>query len=115
MIFVIAFVLGLATCAQSLLSEVTTGNITHLKNGRPPNAGAALFPLIPIVPLLFLGATWVLQSFVPEYAMWILGGAFLTISLFWAISFARLRGELRRTEAACRTEDHAAESGSRED
>jgi hypothetical protein len=108
MIYVIAVIFGLAACVESFLSEVTEGNITHLKNGRPPNAGAALFPLIPIVPLLFFGAAWVLRRFVPEYAVWILVGAFLTLSLFWAVSFAKLRAELRRTEAARHTHDHAA-------
>ena len=109
MIYLIAIILSLVACAQSFLSEATIGNITHLKNGRPPNAGVALFPLIPFMPLLFLGAAWILRRFVPEYAMWILVGAFLTLSLIWMVSFAKLRAELRRTEAACHTHDQAAE------
>lgn len=100
MIYMIAVILGLVACVQSFLSEITTGNITHLKNGRPPNAGAALFPLIPFVPLLFVSAAWILRTFASEYAVWILVGAFLTLSLFWAFSFAKLRAERHRIEAA---------------
>jgi len=113
MIYVIAVVLSLIACVQSFLSEITAGNITHLKNSRPPNAGAALFPMIPFMPLLFLGAAWVLRRFVPEYGMWIIVVAFLILSLFWAISFVKLRVELRRVEAAHHTHDHAAQPTTR--
>ena len=108
MIYVIAIILSLVACGQSFLSETTAGNIMHLRNGRPPNAGAALFPLIPFVPLLFLGTAWILRRFIPEYATWILVGAFLAISLLWVFSFAKLRAELHRIEAAKHTQDHLA-------
>lgn len=100
MIYVIAVILGLGACVQSFLSEITAGNITHLKNGRPPNAAAALFPLIPSVPLFFVGAAWTLQTFVPEHATWILLGAFLALSTLWVFSFRKLRAQLHPIEAA---------------
>jgi hypothetical protein len=99
MIYVIAVALGLATCVQGYLSEITAGNIGHLRNGRPPNAGAALFPSIPFIPLLFVGVAWLLRIFASTYATWILLASFGTLSLCWAISFAKLRAKLRRIKA----------------
>jgi len=105
MIYVIAVALGLATCMQGFLSEITAGNIGHLRQGRAPNAAAALFPSIPFMPLLFVGGAWLLRIFVSKYAMWVLLAAFVTQSLYWWFSFAKLRVELRRIKAS-RTTDH---------
>jgi|SRR5271154_4253709 len=105
MIYVIAVAFGLATCVQGFFSEITAGNIGHLSQGRPPNAGAALFPSIPFIPLLFVGLAWLLRVFVSKYAMWMLLAVFVTQSLCWAFSFVRLRVELRRIKAN-RTNDH---------
>jgi hypothetical protein len=99
MIYVVAVALGLATCMQVFLSEITAGNIGHLRQGRPPNAGAALFPSILFIPLVFAGGAWLLRIVVSKYAMWILLAAFLTRSLYWWFSFAKLRVELRRIKA----------------
>jgi len=100
MIYVLAAIFGLVLSVQSFLSEITAGNISHMKNGRQPNAGAAIFPLIPFVPLIFVGIAWVLRTFIPSYASWILLAVFLLLCLFWIASFAKLRAELHRTEAA---------------
>lgn len=105
MIYVIAVVLGLAACVQGFLHEITAGNIGHLKNGRPPNARAALFPSIPFIPLLFVGVAWLLRIFVAKYATSVLLAAFVVLSLYWAFSFAKLRTEIRRIKAN-RTNDH---------
>jgi hypothetical protein len=105
MIYLIAVVLGLAACVQSFLSEITAGNIGHLRNDRPPNARAALFPSIPFIPLLFVGVAWLLRIFISKYAMWLLLALFVTFSLCWAFSFAKLRAKLRRIKAD-RAKDH---------
>jgi len=91
MIYLLAIIFSLVVCVQSFASEITAGNITHIKNGRLPNAGAAIFPTIPIFPLLAIGAAWLLQTFIPQYALWILVGSFLIFSVFWALSFTRLK------------------------
>ena len=106
MIYIIAAVLGLAACVQGFLSEITRCNIIHLRNGRPPNAGAALIPSIPFLPLTFVGVAWLLRVFVQEYAKWILIAVFITLSLLWLSSFVKLRVELRQVEANL-TNDHS--------
>lgn len=90
-------------CVLSFLSEITAANIAHLRNGRPPNAGAAIFPSIPILPLLFIGAAWLLRMLIPEYATWVLVAAFLALSSLWVFSFAQLRAEFHRTKKASHT------------
>jgi hypothetical protein len=96
MLYLLAIIFSLVASVQSFASEIMAGNITHLKNGRQPNAGAAIFPTIPVIPLLAIGAAWLLQTFIPHYAVWILVGLFVIFSAFWAFSFAKLRAEFDR-------------------
>ncbi|MGD0539714.1 MAG: hypothetical protein ABSC03_18955 [Verrucomicrobiota bacterium] len=98
MLYLLAIIFSLVVCGQSFASEITADNITHLKNGRLPNAGAAIFPAIPFFQLLAIGAAWLLQTFIPHYAVWILVGLFLIFSAFWAFSFTKLRAEFSRIQ-----------------
>ena len=82
-------------------SEVVSGNIIHLKNGREPNAGAALFPYIPVAPLLFCGFTWMLQFLFGSGTIWILTGLFVAFTIVWAIEFSKLRGRFKQITAKC--------------
>jgi hypothetical protein len=94
MIYLLTIFLSLVVSAQCFASEVTAGNITHLKNGRQPDAGAAIFPAIPVCQLLAIGVA-LIQALVPRYAVWIIASLFLVFSLFWVFSFLRLRAEFR--------------------
>ena len=96
MIYILAIILSLIFSAQSFALEITAGNITHLKNGRQPNAGAAMFPVIPIYQLLAIGAAWLLQISIPKYSLWILTGCYLALTIFWGISLLRLKAEFNR-------------------
>ena len=95
MIYLLAIFLSVVVSVQGFASEITAGNITHLKHGRLPNAGAAIFPVIPVLQLLATGVAWLLQAFIPGYAAWILVGLFLIFSAFWTVSFLRLRAEFQ--------------------
>lgn len=97
MIYLLAIFLSVVVSAQCFAAEVTSGNITHLKNGRQPNAGASIFPTIPVFQLLAAGGAWLLQTFISTCAIWILLGLFLLFSAFWFFSFLRLRAELQRS------------------
>ena len=102
MIYLTAIVFSLIVCAQSGASAITSGNITHLKYGREPNAGVSLFPAVPLFQLLALGLAWVLQQFVPSYAILVLVCFFLVSSALWLVSFNKLRAELSRAKLAAR-------------
>ena len=96
MLYLLAIIFSLIVSLQGFASEITAGNISHLKNGRQPNAGAAIFPVIPVLQLLAVGVAWLLQTFMPRYAIWILIGSFLIFSVFWAFSFTKLKAEFDR-------------------
>ena len=96
MIYLLAAIIGFVTCIMSFVSEITAGNICHLKNGRQPNAGAALFPTLPVIPFLAIGAAWLLRTFIPAHAISLLVGSFLIFACIWAISFVRLRRQFYR-------------------
>jgi hypothetical protein len=46
-------------------AEVVKSNIGHLKNGRKPDAGCAILPLVPILPIAYVLAAMGLNHFAP--------------------------------------------------
>ena len=107
MIYFVAIILSVAVCAQTVASGTLSGNITHLKNGRKPNAGVSIFPMIPLFQLLALGIAWTLEHFVPRFAFWILLGSFLALFVFWLMSYKRLKAELDRAMLAAKHDQSA--------
>jgi len=99
MIYLIAVILGLVACVQSWAGETTEQNLIHVRNGRPPNAGFLLVPAIPIYPMLAIGVAWVLDWLTPQFAIWILVGGFLLITLGWAIAYVKLKADLSRANS----------------
>ena len=51
MTYMMAVFISLVSCFIGFGLEVVQGNIRHVKNGREPNAGAAMFPTVVVVPL----------------------------------------------------------------
>jgi hypothetical protein len=96
MSYLLALVFSLFSSMQVFALELTRSNIRHVENGRQPNAGAAIFPVIPIFQILALGIAYLCEAFVPRFAVWTITGLFVLCSLLWAFSFARLRKELGR-------------------
>src|SRR5262249_11417202 len=96
MTYLLAIILSVIVSVFSFASEITAGNIGHLRNGRHPNAGAALFPAIPAFQLLAVGIAWLLERVIPEYTLWILLGGFLVLTVLWAVALVKLRVELAR-------------------
>lgn len=116
MIYFLAIVLGLVAALMSFASEITAGNVGHLKNGRKPNAGAAILPTLPLFPLLAIGLAWLLRTIIPERATSILLGAFLLCVCLWCVSFVRLRVCFRHLSAMrCTVNQSNLEPTSNED
>lgn len=59
--YVLVAILSVVSCCVGFAVEITEGNIGHVQNGRTPNAGAALFPNIPFVPINYVLAAWALD------------------------------------------------------
>ncbi|MEM6329971.1 MAG: hypothetical protein AAF790_06970 [Planctomycetota bacterium] len=104
MIYIVAVILSLMFCVMSWSSEIVSGNISHVKNGRQPHAGAAVFPHVPVIPLSFCGVAWILQLLFRSNAIWILAALFAILGVIWTVSFLRLRAVFRQVVAAAETE-----------
>jgi hypothetical protein len=57
--------ISLLSCFVGFSLECVQGNIVHLKHGRPPNAGAALFPTLPVIPAAYLLVAWGVNQWLP--------------------------------------------------
>jgi len=66
MIYVAFVILSFVSCYVGFLLEAVESNIRHVENGRKPNAGAAIFPAIPLVPLAYIVAIWCLNNAWPN-------------------------------------------------
>ena len=76
-----------------LASEALRGNITHLKNGREPNAGACILPTIPCVPLFFCLIAWGLDRFFEQHAILIMISVFAALYTLWTVGYMKLKSE----------------------
>jgi hypothetical protein len=61
MLYLGLVVLSLASCVGGFASQVVNGNICHIENGRTPNAGAAIFPSVPLFPVIYVLMAWVIN------------------------------------------------------
>jgi hypothetical protein len=62
MLYIALVALSLVSCGISFAYEIVSGNITHIKCGREPNAGAAILPAILLVPALYVLIAWRLNE-----------------------------------------------------
>jgi|GEM_PF-1860580 hypothetical protein len=93
MIYIITVIAALVLSFMMLASEALNGNITHLKNGREPNAGACIFPTIPCVPLFFCFISWIVEKFLKEYSIAIMLIVFAALYGLWVVGFMKLKSE----------------------
>ena len=73
-------------------AEVATSNITHVKNGRKPNASCAILPLIPILQIAYVLVAMGLNHLVPNLGYVAVGGLSVinTCRRYWSYKKARL-------------------------
>ena len=95
MIYVVALVLSLLLFVQVVASESVSGNIGHLEQGREPNAGVAIFPIIPSAQFLLLGIAWLLEKFLPNYSLSAIIFLYVLLSIFWLTDYLKLLSRLK--------------------
>ena len=88
--------LSLVSCAVGFAVDIAQGNLVHLAQGRKPNAGAALFPDIPFIPLFYVAAWWLANRFAPDAGPALVLGYGVASILLQLVSLARARARLRR-------------------
>ena len=110
MTYAIVIVLSVIFTFLGFAIEITNGNIGHVKNGREPNAGAAIFPNIPFIPLTVLLFAWLLNGCYPNLGFWIVVGLFTLYLPYWWRSLRRLNGELQSLLAESEKRPETAET-----
>lgn len=95
MAYAIVIVLSVIFTFLGFAIEITSGNIVHVKHGREPNAGAAIFPNIPCIPVTVVLFTWFLNGCYPNLGFWIVVGLFTLYVPYWWWSLRRMNGELQ--------------------
>lgn len=93
-IYLLIVVLSLVSCFIGFALHCVRGNITHLKNGREPNAGAALFPDIPMVPCFYVLAAWLMNKAFQNSGFVIVIAYFCIASGIKAFQYKKLKHEL---------------------
>ena len=89
--YAIVVVLSTVFTFLGFAAEVTAGNIRHIQNGREPNAGAAIFPNIPFVPLFFVSVVWLLNRIYPNLGVWAFALFCVWFVPNWWFSLRKLR------------------------
>ena len=105
MTYAIVALLAIVATLQGFATEITAGNIRHLQNGRKPNAGAAIFPGLYLVPLVALGFAWLLNQWRPYLGFWTVVALFCIHLPFWWRYLRRLNREFAQLK------DEANEAG----
>jgi Flp pilus assembly protein TadB len=79
---------------MGFISEITRNNITHLENGRKPEAGASIFPTIPLVPAGVVLFAWILNQLHQSLGFYTIIVLFFVYAVFWTISHRKARRQL---------------------
>ena len=95
MMYVLIIIISLVLSAMSFAGEITQANITHIKNGREPDAGAALFPTIPFIPLFIVLLTWGLNTVYENLGFYSIIGCFVAYLPIWYFSYRTSVKELK--------------------
>ncbi len=99
MTYLIAIVISLVSCIIGFILEIAEGNVTHVRNGRKPEAGVSLVPTIPMVPLFYCGAMWIINTQGENLGLYAVIGYFLIASILKLLAIKRLNLELKKLVA----------------
>ena len=103
MIYALVVLLAVVFTFLGFASECAAGNIIHVKNGREPNAGAAIFPGIPFIPIIAFVIVRLLNRLIANLGFSIFFLSFVLYLPFWWVDLRRMNEELANLTAA--TED----------
>ena len=93
--YLLVALLSIVFAFLGFATEIARGNISHIENGREPNAGASIFPVIPLGPMFLVGLVWLLNNTYHNLGFW----AFVAFTAWhipsWWISQTRLNNRLK--------------------
>jgi Flp pilus assembly protein TadB len=88
--------LAFVACFASFAVEIVTGNIAHIRNGREPNAGAAVLPMIVLVPAVFVLAAWAINHLYTNLGYVVVAVYGLTSVLVGVFQYRKARVTLQK-------------------
>lgn len=98
MMYVLIIFMSLVACVMGFISEVTRCNIVHIKNGRKPEAGAAIFPTIPCVQILAVLLAWGLNRLHPFLGLYTVIALFVLLYVVWVLFYPKAKREFDELE-----------------
>lgn len=99
-LYLLLLVASLASCCASFHEETLRGNISHLQNNREPNAGAALFPTIPFIPVIHIVIVYGLNSIQENLGWYVIIIYFLFQIIYMIYVILKLKTEYNELKAA---------------
>jgi hypothetical protein len=100
--YAIALILSVAFCVQTVVIALTLANTVHVENGREPNAGFSIVPMVPLYQLIAVGLTWVLERTVSHATLATLLILYAMLSVRWLLSYRKARSDYERALAKYR-------------
>ena len=107
-------ILSIVACFVGFNAEVASSNIIHMENGRKPNAGAAIFPDIPFIPLLFSGIAWLINKnpYIPNLGFFLTYGLLVVIIINSYFATKKLLAKLDEMKKIQEANENAARDAS---
>ena len=112
MMYALVIIMSLVACVLAFISEVTRGNIEHIKHGRKPNAGAAVFPLVPSAQILAVLLAWGLNHIHPSLGYYTVIAVCVLLYVMWIVTYPKLKRKLDKQQKKQSSEPTAAASPS---
>jgi len=73
-LYIVLVFVSLVEVFVGCAAEVVNSNIIHIENGRKPNAGCSILPLIPVLQIAYVLAAMGLNHLVPYLGYFAIGG-----------------------------------------
>ena len=77
-LYLLILALSIISCFVGFAVECVERNIVHIQNGRAPNAGVALFPDIPFIPIAYVVSAWAINK-------WHDNAGFMAVAAYWTL------------------------------
>ena len=84
-LYIAVFVASIISVGMGFNLEVVQGNIRHIENCREPNAGAAIFPTIPVIPIVYLLIVWGLNNVIENMGFYLIGLYFMLTVIYKSV------------------------------
>jgi hypothetical protein len=88
-LYIAVFVASIISVALGFNLEVVQGNIRHIENCREPNAGAAIFPTIPVILIVYLLTAWGLNNVIENMGFYLIGLYFILTVIYKSVAIKK--------------------------